>query len=75
MDCNTPFSGDTTGEPFISNPAFCETTELGDSPTLWIEFRDQETDFSSVSFDTCTTTFDTEVAVFQVREKSNIILM
>ena len=46
----------------------CEDILLSVSPTVWVEFRDEEVDFESVAFDTCQHGFDTKLAVFQVKK-------
>ena len=70
IDCITSFSGNTLAAQINTALPSCDGTEFNESPTLWIEFRDENTDFTSVSFDTCTSDFDTEVAVFQVLKNS-----
>ncbi len=66
LDCNTPFEGDTTGFPVDTSLETCGVAELNRLPTMWIEFYDPDTEFTSITFDTCTTSFDNQFGIFQV---------
>ncbi len=65
--CGGTYSGNNEDVPLNDNLPTCGTTELYESPTIWVEFRDESApQYSSISFDTCVHEFDTEMAVFEV---------